>query len=155
MLKALSVYAEKCCGCRICELVCAYQHFQKNNPKKAAIRVFALFPNPASNVPVVCHHCGVPKCVELCPEGALYKAEDGRILLTAKKCTGCLECIEACPFTAVYFHSDMITPIICDLCDGDPACVKWCPTKALRFSPLSAIKQERRARLAATMGGTS
>ncbi len=154
-MKDLSIYVEKCCGCRICELICAYQHFQQNNPKKAAIRVFPLFPNPAANVPVVCRHCAIPRCVEQCPEDALYKAQDGRVLLDAKKCTGCRVCLDACPFTAIYFHSDMLIPIICDLCDGDPVCVKWCPTKALRFTPLSVIGQERRVRTATAMAGES
>ncbi|KPV65523.1 MAG: Hdr-like menaquinol oxidoreductase iron-sulfur subunit 1 precursor [Candidatus Bathyarchaeota archaeon BA1] len=147
------MYAENCCGCRICELICAYRHFQQNNAKKAAIRVFQLFPTPASNVPVVCHQCAIPKCAEKCPEQALYKAEDGRILLHVERCTGCRACLDACPFSAIYFHNDITTPIKCDLCDGDPACVKWCPTKALHCTPLSVIGQKRRVKLAYAMGG--
>jgi len=148
----LNVYVERCCGCRICELVCAYQHFQENNPKKAAIRVFQLFPSPASNVPIVCRQCAIPRCVEKCPEQALYKARDGRVLVDEERCTGCRACLDACPFGAIYFHEDIPTPIKCDLCDGDPACVKWCPTNALSFVPVSAMGQDRRVELAARMG---
>jgi len=151
-LRVLSVYPEKCCGCRICELICAYQHFQRNNPKKSAIRVFQLFPTPASNVPIVCRHCVIARCIEKCPEQALYKANDGRTLLNAERCTGCRACLDACPFGAIFFHDDITTPMICDLCDGDPACVKWCPTNALHFAPVSVAGQERRVRVASTMG---
>lgn len=150
-MKVLAVYPEKCCGCRICELICAYQHFQQNNPKKAAIRVFPLFPTPAINVPIVCRQCGIPKCVQHCPEQALYKTEDGRVLLNAEKCNGCRACLDACPFGAIYFHQDIMTPIKCDLCNNDPQCVKWCPTEALKYVPLSVAGQERRVKLASAV----
>jgi Fe-S-cluster-containing hydrogenase component 2 len=152
-LKTLVVYPEKCSGCRICELICAYKHFKTNNPKKSAIRVFALFPKPARNVPIVCKQCRVPKCVEQCPTKALYIAEDKRILLDAEKCIGCRTCLEACPFTAIYFHQNLNIPIKCDLCDNDPECAKWCPTKALQFVTFSSMGQERQLKLASTIGG--
>lgn len=37
-----------CSGCRLCELVCAIEHFGVNNPKKAAIRVMHTYPHPVS-----------------------------------------------------------------------------------------------------------
>lgn len=151
-MKVLAVYPEKCSGCRLCELVCAYEHFKVNNPKKAAIRVFPMFPKPARNVPIVCRQCRTPKCVEQCPTKALYVAEDKRVLLDAEKCIGCRACLEACPFAALYFHEDFKTPIKCDLCDNDPECVKWCPTKALEYVTLPSTGQTRRAKLATAMG---
>ena len=124
---------ENCCGCRICEIVCAYQHFHANNPKKAAIRVFQRFPKPALNVPIVCRQCENPECVQACPEEALHQAEDGHIVVDEEKCVGCRICSNACPFNAIYFHEEISTPIICDLCGGDPTCVKWCPTLAIQL----------------------
>ena len=37
MAKKLAVVPELCSGCRICELICAIQHFAAANPKKSAV----------------------------------------------------------------------------------------------------------------------
>jgi carbon-monoxide dehydrogenase iron sulfur subunit len=150
-MKMLLVHPEKCTGCRICELVCAYRHYKVNNPKKAAIRVTQLFPKPAANVPIVCKQCKVAPCIEKCAElkyKVLNKHDSGVTLVNAEKCVGDWACAEACPFAAVYLHSDLKTPVICDLCDGDPECVKRCPTNAIEFTAPIAAHQERRTELA-------
>jgi carbon-monoxide dehydrogenase iron sulfur subunit len=153
-MKMLLVHPEKCTGCRICELVCAYKHYKVNNPKKAAIRVTQLFPKPAANVPIVCRQCKVAPCIERCAElkfNALYKNDSGVTLVDAEKCVGDFACAEACPFAAVYIHPDLKTPIICDLCGGDPECVKHCPTNAIEFTTPIAAHQTRRTEQATKM----
>ena len=46
-----------------------------------------------------CRACGA--CVARCPEGALSRAEDGRIVRDAQKCVMCGECARACPQEAI------------------------------------------------------
>jgi len=153
-MKMLLVHPEKCTGCRICELMCAYKHYKVNNPKKGAIRVTQLFPKPAANVPIVCRQCKMAPCIEKCTElkfNALYKNDFGVTLVDAKKCVGDWACAEACPFAAVYLHPDLKTPIICDLCGGDPECVKHCPTDAIEFTNPTVAHQEKRTELATKM----
>jgi len=130
-LGVISVHAELCSGCRLCELVCAAHHFGVNNPKKAAIRVFALFPEPVKNVPVVCTQCDDPECIDACPTSALTKKENGMVRLDPTLCNDCGECGESCPQGTIFFHREVPHPIICDLCGGEPRCVKICPTQAL------------------------
>lgn len=150
-MKILVIHPEKCTGCRICELVCAYKHYRVNNPKKAAIRVTQLFPKPAANVPIVCKQCKRAPCITKCSElkfHALYKDDMNVTLVDAEKCAGDWACAEACPFSAVYLHPDIETPIICDLCGGDPECVRNCPTKAIEFVTPTVAHQNKRTKLA-------
>jgi len=66
--------ADKCTGCRICELVCSHYHQNEYNPKKSFIRIMA---NEEAEVyiPILdiqCTFCG--QCVDACPVGALKNA---------------------------------------------------------------------------------
>ncbi len=146
-MKSLFVIPEKCSGCRICELVCSYEHFGVFNPKKSAIRILSLFPEPAINYPVVCKQCAVPKCAEACPVHAIYR-KDGIVHIDYEKCIGCGACAQACPFGAIFMHPDIKHPIKCDLCGGDPKCVEKCPTGAITFRAKSSGHQEKHLKFA-------
>ena len=143
MSKKLTVIPEQCSGCKICELVCSINHFGVNNPKKAAIRVIITYPHPVMRMPVVCGHCKVPTCVDVCPVDALSR-KDGVVHLDKEVCISCYKCIGACPFGAIYAHEDCDYPIHCDMCDGDPECVKKCPKGALRLIPEAALGESKR-----------
>ena len=69
--KSVIFNADKCTGCRICELACSHFHQNEYNPKKSFIRIMA---NDEASVyiPILdiqCEFCG--KCVDACPEAAL------------------------------------------------------------------------------------
>lgn len=143
MKKKLTVIAERCSGCRICELVCAIKHFSVNNPKKSAIRVMVAYPHPVIRMPVVCNQCGDPKCMDNCPMKAITK-NNGVVEINQEKCIACTKCVMACPFGCIFVHDDVRTPFKCDLCSGDPACVKACPKKAILFIPEHMLGQPQR-----------
>jgi carbon-monoxide dehydrogenase iron sulfur subunit len=143
MSRKLTVIPEQCCGCRICELVCAIEHFKVNNPKKSAIRVLNIYPHPVIRMPVVCSQCRVPLCAQVCPTDALRWVE-GVVRLEPSECISCYKCVESCPFGAMYVHEDCELPIKCDMCGGDPQCVKKCPTGALRLLPEAALGESKR-----------
>ncbi len=152
--KRISVVAEACAGCRTCELVCAMRHYKSNNPRKSAIRVALLFPEPGINSPSVCKQCEDPPCVEACPVDAMTVDDLGVITISPEKCIKCLACIRACPWGALYIHDDIPTPIVCNLCGYSkdpsviPECVRWCPTQALLFEPATTMGDSRRVALA-------
>jgi len=117
---------ELCTGCKCCELICAFERYRVNNPRKARLRIqpetdgihFKAF---------VCVQCPKPQCVEACPRDALSKDGRGVIVLDEEKCDNCLACVEACPFDAIFYHPE--TGILkCDLCG---ACIPNCPNGAL------------------------
>ena len=134
--------AGKCTNCSICELICSFTKNQTFNPAKAHIKVIPLDYLGFSN-PVTCIQCKNPKCVELCPEGALSQTETGMIELDEEKCNGCRICIDECIIGAVNFDEKRNLPLICDLCGGKPACVEWCPAGALSFESVPAKRKER------------
>ncbi len=41
-----------------------------------------------------CTYCY--QCVDVCPAGAIHKADDGRLILDRQQCTGCGTCVEEC-----------------------------------------------------------
>ncbi len=143
MSKKLTVIAERCSGCRTCELVCAIRHFGVNNPKKAAIRVMITYPHPVMRMPIVCSQCRMPTCAQACPVDAL-RWFDGVVQLDGESCVACNKCVEVCPFGAMYAHDDCELPIKCDMCGGDPECVKKCPKGALRLIPTAALGESKR-----------
>lgn len=143
MAKKLAVIPELCSGCRICELVCAIEHYGVNNPKKSAVRVMVTYPHPVVRMPVICSQCKSPACADACPVGALAR-RDGVVELNEDLCVSCMKCVEACPFGAIYAHEQCDHPIKCDMCNGKPKCVEKCPKGAIRLIPEHALGELRR-----------
>jgi len=72
-----------CSGCRSCELVCAVVNHKANNPKKGAIRIRPLFPEPKFEAKL-CVQCG--KCAEVCPVEAITE-KNGAFIIDYDTCT--------------------------------------------------------------------
>ena len=126
MMAQLTLNKDLCTGCKICELICTFHHYEVNNPRKARLRIESDEKEIYFKVRV-CTQCRKPKCVEACPEGALSKNDEGITVLDNGKCNNCLICIDACPFGAILYHPD--TGILkCDLCE---TCIPECPNRAL------------------------
>ena len=120
------------------------------------------YPNVSrAYLPVACQHCENPACLRVCPTGATYKDDKGRVEVDYEKCIGCRMCMAACPYNARVFnwsdpkrepdfnYGDADVPVRgkgvvekCTLCKertdrGDePMCVKCCPVKARTFGDL-------------------
>jgi len=132
-----------CSGCKICELVCAIEHFGTTNPKKSAVRVLVTYPHPVMRLPIVCAQCKVPVCAGACPVGALGRT-NGVVKLDTGICISCMKCVGACPFGAIFAHAELDYPIKCDLCGGQPKCVEKCPKEAIRLIPEQSLGESRR-----------
>lgn len=122
----IKVSRDMCTGCRLCLQICAIEHFSEINPKKAALRIEAKFPDPGKYRPFVCTQCG--KCVEVCPEDAIDQNEIGAYIVDKERCTNCGECVAVCPVGVVFQHSDLEHVIICDFC---MQCTEVCNTAAI------------------------
>ena len=131
-LKRIQIDAEKCSGCRFCEMVCSFQHSGKFSPSLSRVTVIKEDKH-GFDYPVICHHCNHCPPIDACPTGALSRNQLGMIRLDVETCTKCGSCVNVCTFKALKMD-DLSKPIVCDLCGGDPACVKRCPTGAMVFS---------------------
>ena len=141
----------RCIGCRACEVACVTAN--DLDPSNARNWVKFLEEEDVkrgntSFAPYLCHHCEDPPCVDACPTGASFKAEDGRVLVDEDLCIGCGLCVPACPYDARYVAPDTNILQKCTLCEGRvkngqaPACFEVCPAGARTFYEVVEIDGE-------------
>jgi nitrate reductase beta subunit len=56
-------------------------------------------------LPRTCNHCTYPGCLAACPRKAIYKREDGVVLIDQKRCRGYKKCLKGCPYKKPMFRS--------------------------------------------------
>ena len=101
----------RCTGCLACTVACkAINGVDVGN---FWIKTLRVGPHPIEGgsgtfpdvemyfLPVQCQHCENPACLRVCPTGATYKDEKGRVEIAYDKCIGCRMCVAACPYTGV------------------------------------------------------
>ena len=180
---AIGINLRRCIGCNTCAVACKMQ----NNVPDGMLwnRVLTegcerfdsaegTYPNLSRTyLPLACQHCENPACERVCPTGATYKDDKGRVEIDYDKCIGCRMCMAACPYNSRTFnwnepvratgasYGDARVPERgrgvmekCTLCkertdEGDePMCVRCCPADARIFGDLddpdSAVSRLRR-----------
>ena len=135
MDKFLTVNADKCTGCRLCEQVCSVMHEGVSNPSKSRIRV-VKWEAEGRYIPMICQQCQEAPCKNVCPVGAISRDKgDGFLKVNHEVCIGCRSCVNICPFGAMSYNQTIRQVFKCDLCGGDPQCVRFCDEKAVDFVP--------------------
>ena len=89
----------------------------------------------------ICQHCDDAPCIKACNVGAIYKRDDGAVIIDPDKCRGNQLCLAACPYeNVIYFNDALNIAQKCTFCahlldDGwtEPRCVDACPTGAFTF----------------------
>jgi carbon-monoxide dehydrogenase iron sulfur subunit len=146
MAKVLTINAENCTGCRMCELACSSAKEGEFNPDRSRIKVIDNRLEGWSR-PAVCLQCDEPLCMAVCPSQAISKkvtAEGDRVVIVdPEKCYGCQSCVMACPFGAISFFPKT-KALKCDLCGGSPECVKFCFYDCLQYVEISEQMQAER-----------
>ena len=151
--------AQKCIGCRTCEVACVVSHQRDQDCSGVSAMRFAprirVVKNDELSTATLCRQCEDAPCANVCPEGAIRR-ENSVWRVDQHRCIGCKSCMVACPYGAmtVTVVKEQAQALKCDLCHHraeGPACVAACPTQALRVmvpAELEALCAQKRQRLA-------
>ena len=167
----MAINKTRCIGCQTCVFACKMQNGVPKDLRwnrvvteggGVADDAQGEYPNlTRSYLPLACQHCENPACQRVCPTGATYKDELGRVEIDYDKCIGCRMCMAACPYNARNFnwqtpvrvtganYGDAEVPVRpkgvaekCTLCKErtdrgeEPMCVVCCPAHARIFGDL-------------------
>ena len=155
MAKAFVIDVAKCSGCYNCQLACKDEHaendwapYAKAQPLtgqfwcRVTDHVQGTIPKVRIHyIPRLCNHCRNAPCIDAAENGAVYRREDGLVIIDPEKAAGQKQIAEACPYGAVFWNEALDLPQKCTGCahlldHGDrkkPRCVEACPTEALMF----------------------
>ncbi len=162
-MKVFVFDSSMCNGCYNCQIACKDEHcsndwtpYAKPQPEtgqfwlKLSEHVRGTVPKVKMHyVPSLCNHCDEAACMASCKvEGAIYKRDDGLVIIDAEKCTGCTSCYSACPYHAIYMNDGLNIAQKCTGCAHlldsgwkEPRCVDACPTLALKFMEEAEAKE--------------
>ena len=161
-MKAFVFDLSKCNGCHNCQIACKDEHVDndwspiaKPQPDtgqfwcKVDEEVCGSVPHVRVNyTPHLCNHCADAPCMKAAPE-AVYRREDGLVIIDPEKAKGNRELVDSCPYGAIYWNDELEIPQKCTGCahlldDGwsVPRCVDACATGALRFGDVEDFGDE-------------
>lgn len=155
-MKVFVVDLSRCNGCYCCQIACKDEHvandwtpYAKPQPDTGQFwiglteKVRGHVPHvKVTYIPFLCNHCDDAPCIQGCGAEAIYKREDGIVIIDPEKCVGCKLCADTCPHDSIYFNEQLNIAQKCTGCshllDNDPEwtvprCVDSCPTEALQF----------------------
>jgi len=161
-MKAFVVDLSVCNGCYCCQIACKDEHvandwmpYAKPQPDTGQFWVKVKEETRGSvpkvkvtYAPLMCNHCDDPACQKVCKSKAIYRREDGIMIIDPNKCTGCKLCADYCPHDRIFFNEHLNIAQKCTGCshlmDDDwdvPRCVDNCPTGALKYGEESELQE--------------
>src|SRR5665648_589100 len=162
MGKVLVIDLDICNGCYNCQVACKDEHVGNDwspiaKPQPDTGQFWnRVHDNVRGQVPKVkvtymhsiCQHCDEAPCIPACNVEAIYKRDDGAVIIDPDKCRGNQLCLEACPYEdVIYFNDSLNIAQKCTFCahlldDGwtEPRCVDACPTGAFTFGDEEDLK---------------
>ena len=162
----LVIDVAKCHDCNNCFLACKDEHCENDHLPYAAAqprhgqRWIDLLPKERGQYPRIdvaylaytCMHCDNADCMKAAENGAVYKREDGIVIIDPVKAKGQKAIVDACPYGVIWWNEALDLPQKCTFCahlldEGwkAPRCVQACPTGALIFLNVEDTEMQRLA----------
>jgi Fe-S-cluster-containing dehydrogenase component len=153
----------KCNGCYNCFLSCRDEHYGNDYPDYSAAQPLngqfwmqvqeierGVYPKPkVSYIPRPCMHCETAPCIDAAKDGAVYRRDDGIVMIDPVKAKGQEGIVNGCPYRVIFWNAEKEIPQKCNMCahrldEGvkEPRCVESCPTGALVFGDLDDPESE-------------
>lgn len=129
-IKTIKVDADKCNGCRACEVICSAFHanpkYSSNNPARARIKVVS-YPLKDIWIPIFAGEYTAAECM----------GRD-KYIIDEKEYDECDFCRASCPSRDWFKEPDSGLPLKCDMCEDDPPqekplCVQVCINDVLIY----------------------
>ncbi len=160
-MKVFVIDVARCNGCYNCQIACKDEHvgndwmpYARPQPDTGQFWM-KLTEKVRGSVPKVkmtylatpCMHCENAPCMASCRQEAIYRREDGMVVIDPEQCSGCMNCVDACPYGVIFYNEELNTAQKCTGCAHlldqgweVPRCVDACPTDALRFGEEEQFK---------------
>lgn len=153
----------KCNGCYNCFLSCRDEYYGNDYPSYSAAQPLngqfwmqvheierGVYPKPkVSYIAKPCMHCESAPCIDAAKDGAVYRRDDGIVMIDPDKAKGQQGIVNACPYRVIYWNEEKEIPQKCTMCahrldegEKEPRCVESCPTGALVFGDLDDPNSE-------------
>jgi len=160
-MKAIIVDINRCNGCFNCQIACKDEHvdndwapYAKPQPDMGHFWMHVAnvergqYPKvKVAYIPKPCMQCQDPSCMKAARGGAVYKREDGIVIIDPEKSKGQKQIVDACPYGCIYWNEELGIPQKCTFCAHlldqgwkVPRCVESCPTDALIFGEYDELK---------------
>ena len=162
MGKVMIIDLAICNGCYNCQVVCKDEHVANDwspiaKPQPDTGQFWnKVHDNVRGTVPKVkityehsmCQHCEDAPCLEACSSKAIYRRDDGIVIIDPDKCRGNKMCMSACPYENIIFYNDALNIAQkCTFCAHlidkgwkDTRCSDACPTGAFTFGDEEDLK---------------
>jgi Fe-S-cluster-containing dehydrogenase component len=148
----LIIDVAKCHDCNNCFLACKDEYWENDFPPYSAAQLRhghkwmnimrkerGQYPKvDVAYLPIPCMHCDDAHCIKAAKKDAIYKREDGIVVIDPEKAKGQKNLVESCPYGVIYWNEEKSLPQKCTFCvhlleDGweQPRCVHACPTEAM------------------------
>ena len=165
-MKGFLIHADKCVGCHACQIGCKDEHCgncwmpyaqeqpesgqfwmkvdQKERGQRPQVKV--------SYIPTPCQHCENAPCIAAAKDAAVYRRDDGLVIIDPEKAKGQRQLVDACPYGKIFWNEEFELPQKCTGCahllddEGSPIrvprCVDNCPVHVIEFGELDELDLE-------------